>query len=420
MPRARDRHFDEFEPHTRLKHLILDRYLKAWAQKLLHWARAGQRLWIIDAFAGSGRDDAGNPGSPRIAAVIARDAAAARRDVVPSSNAIVHVVAIEKDSERYERLQQNMAEFTEGDPPVAYVRRGTLAELIDRMITRAIRAEPALYFLDPFGVEGMQAELLPKLLAGPHNEIFALFSDTGAARLHAVIDAEDVSADEAVAREVREPSLFPQFDAEDEAEIRSAAERRSRALGYTRPAARRILDEAFGGTSWLSAIEGIPPEQRPLQFVRLYMQLLQRAGARFGIAIPVRDATNRRVYHLVYASKSAQGFKTMKESIATAIDASDLPARVRDAMVLDLNVDLPPIVAQIARAFAGLTVPWTDSRDRRARSVRNYTLLHTGAFPQQCDAVRDAVASVYKTGGTLRNPWLTFPPAESHAPAPPV
>jgi three-Cys-motif partner protein len=407
VAKPRDNFFEgEFEPHTRLKHLIWDRYHKAWAQKLLGWGRAGQRLWIVDAFAGSGRDEVGNPGSPVIAATIARDIVAARL-AKPASMAVVHVLAIEKDPRRCEELRTNLGEFTSGSPPIAYVREGTLADLIDRVIGH-IGDEPALFFLDPFGVDGMQADLLPKIFSGPQNELFALFSDTGAARLHAVLDAEDISADEAVARGMTGPSLFPEFDAEDEAKIRAEAERRAKALGYTRPAAKRILDEAFGGESWLDAIEAVPPEERPLQFVRLYMQLLLRAGANFGIAIPVRDKKNRRVYHLVYASKSAQGFRTMKEAITAALGASNLPAHVRDEMVLDLNVDVASVVEHIAQAFDGQTVRWTDSKSRHAKTVRNYALEHTGIFPPQCDEIRDALTDRYKTGGTARNPQLTF------------
>jgi len=409
VAKARDTFFEgEFEPHTRLKHLIWDRYLKAWAQKLLGWGRAGQRLWIVDAFAGSGRDEAGNPGSPLIAATIARDIVAARRTAPGGPAPVVHVVAIEKDPKRFEELRKNLGEFTSGSPQIAHIRQGTLADYINRMM-QFIGSEPALFFLDPFGVDGMQADLLPKILSGPQNELFALFSDTGAARLHAVLDAEDVSADEAVARGMTGPSLFPDFDAEDEAKVRAEAERRATALGYTRPAAKRILDEAFGGESWLEAIEAVAPEERPLKFVRLYMQLLLRAGAKFGIAIPVRDKKNRRVYHLVYASKSAQGFRTMKESITTALSASDLPSHVREEMVLDLNVDVESTITHIAQAFEGRTVPWTDSKNKHAETVRNYALEHTGVFPQQCDEIRDALAKRYKTGGTARNPTLTFP-----------
>lgn len=415
MTKARDHHFAEFDAHTRLKHLIWDRYLKAWAQKLLGWGGAGQRLWIIDAFAGSGADSAGNPGSPRIAATIARDITRARREIASASGAIVHVIAMEKDIGRAEELRANMAEFLEGDPPVAYVWHGTLADVVDRL-TKTIGTEPALFFLDPFGVDGMQAELLPKILAGPHNEIFALFSDTGAARLHAVLGAEDVSADDAVAREMREPSLFAEYDAEEEAKIRARAERRTKALGSTRSAAIRILNTAFGGDWWLQEIERVEPEDRPFHFVQLYVRLLHGAGAVFTIPIPVRDEANRRVYHLVYASKSAKGFRAMKESIATALNASALPAHVLGEMVLDLHADTGHTADQIARHFAGREVRWTDSKDKRAVTVRNFVLEHTGVFPYQCDAVRDALRARYGTGRSPRSPVFTFPPAEASAP----
>lgn len=56
-------HFELFESHTILKHLILDKYLKRWAAKLLsRW----DEIWFVDAFAGEGCDRHGNPGSPLI------------------------------------------------------------------------------------------------------------------------------------------------------------------------------------------------------------------------------------------------------------------------------------------------------------------------------------------------------------------
>ena len=67
MPKARDKHFDEFEPHTLLKHAILKTYLATWAMRLLQWGRAGDVVYFVDAFAGQGRDGVGNPGSPAIA-----------------------------------------------------------------------------------------------------------------------------------------------------------------------------------------------------------------------------------------------------------------------------------------------------------------------------------------------------------------
>lgn len=73
MSKPREDHFEEFQGHTLLKHLILDKYLKAWANKLLQWGAAGSRVWFVDAFAGEGADKKGNPGSPLIAAKMARD-----------------------------------------------------------------------------------------------------------------------------------------------------------------------------------------------------------------------------------------------------------------------------------------------------------------------------------------------------------
>ncbi len=64
----RDDHFSEFRGHTLLKHGVLHRYVKAWIQIL---KKRHKIIWILDGFAGPGKDEAGNLGSPLLLARIA-------------------------------------------------------------------------------------------------------------------------------------------------------------------------------------------------------------------------------------------------------------------------------------------------------------------------------------------------------------
>ena len=182
---SNERHFDEFQPHTRLKHAILDTYIVAWAMKLFMWGKAGDRLAIVDAFAGAGRDEAGNEGSPLIAVRRAREAMAEARGKAPHlTDPKVLVFAIEKHRGRYRALKDNLAQFTSDSPELIRVLEGELADHIDQ-IGREVGQCPTFFFLDPFGIKGLDAATYPKMFSGRHKEVFALFSDIGAVRLQA-------------------------------------------------------------------------------------------------------------------------------------------------------------------------------------------------------------------------------------------
>lgn len=229
MSQAGDRHFDEFQDHTLLKHLILRKYVGAWAAKL---RRMNDEVWFVDAFAGKGQDNKGNPGSPLIAAKIAED-----------TEGVMRVLAFEKDTARCGYLKEVMHPYIERK--IAYVRCGSLDERVDAVMDW-LGHRPALFFLDPFGVEGLLLDLLPRLLKGPKNEVFALFADVGANRLHAVLMAEgrDPDAEEDAVRAT--PSLFEDYMEEDALRVRAEAEKSRRALRATQEASEKILVSALG------------------------------------------------------------------------------------------------------------------------------------------------------------------------------
>ena len=291
---------------------------------------------------------------------------------------------------------------------IAHVRCGTLAERVDRVV-EYIKDQATLFFLDPFGVDGLSVALLPKLLKGPQNEVFALFADVGANRLHAVLMAagRDPEAEENAVRAM--PSLFDDFVEEDAKRARAEAEKSLRALQRTQDASEKILIEALGPGTLEESAE-VPKDELREWLVHRYMQRLSESGAEFVLALPVRDESSQRVYQLVYATKSAVGLRTMKEAMDSALRNASLPETSKELIWAELRGNEDAVVRELARYFAGREVRWTEDNDRgRVDTVKRYLLEQTAIFPMQFPAVKDRLREM---GFEIKKKPLTlhFPP----------
>lgn len=94
-------HFQQFEPHTLLKHAIFGYYVERWARILL---RKFPKVRLVDACAGCGKDDAGNDGSPLIG-IRVLDAAVAQLRAELKEKREGEVWAIEKKPGYFKKLQ---------------------------------------------------------------------------------------------------------------------------------------------------------------------------------------------------------------------------------------------------------------------------------------------------------------------------
>src|SRR6201995_236991 len=101
----------EGKGRTEAKHRVLTEYLGAW---IPIW---GQQRWVhdlvlIDGFAGPGRYDAGEPGSP----LLMLDAFEEHRDRDRLNDVTAHFFFIEKDGKRVESLRREIAARGGADP----------------------------------------------------------------------------------------------------------------------------------------------------------------------------------------------------------------------------------------------------------------------------------------------------------------
>jgi three-Cys-motif partner protein len=377
-------HFERFEDHTLLKHFLLDAYLKAWGTILLR-ARF-QRIWFVDAFAGAGRDQTGQPGSPLIAAQIARDLNAKHFPQGIDSKRGMHILAIEWDPELFRLLKENLAQFANGKAACAHVRPGTLEDFIDRFLEH-VGSDPVLFFLDPFGVDGLSAALIGRLLANDRNEALVLFHDEGAVRLHGKASTEVPDEDELLDKKLDErafahESLFGPEDTLRQREEAMAAAReavaRSLAGHKSNPQAKAILDKAYGGDWWHRELDGMAPALRQTRARQLYQdRVLRFRGASYVLPFSIDTERGRHKYYLLHASQHPRAFAAMKDAMHRA------RSKQGTQVELTTNTDVEVVANAVAAHFAGQTVRWSGDG-----SVQEYALAHTALWMHERGALK--------------------------------
>lgn len=370
MKKAHRDHFVQFQDHTLLKHAILRRYLSTWAEKLLGWPQKRyERIWLVDAFAGAGADQQGNPGSPLIAAQIAQGIHNKRGLDRPP----FRIFAVEKDGANYEDLVAIMEPFSNGPQRVIDVRQGTPADYIE-LLMEFVGDDPVLFFLDPFGVDGLRADLLSLMLQGPHNEVFALFSDTGASRLLAVLTKEARDSDEEVKEVLRSPTLFAELDEERVEQVLAEVDKSNQTLLGTKPHAERIISDALGQEA-LQELLRTSTEQRQAQAARIWREALHAAGAQYSVALPIRNTEGGRLHQLVYASKSQKGLITMKECMSSSLRDPALPVDLKSSIAFDVRLEVGEVIEQVTAAFAGQELAWTGKEGLKEWILANTDVL---------------------------------------------
>lgn len=313
------------EPHTRAKHLILQRYLHAWLP-IISLGR-GKALFI-DGFAGPGVYAGGEAGSPVIALRAFIDHR--HRNKIGSD---VHFLFFEANKARAESLAGIVdglrPELPEGS--TATVMHGEYAQLLtqalDELEGQGKQLAPSLVFVDPFGVSGLPMQLVRRVLATRSCEVLVNFM-TGYA--HRFIGA-------------------PEFE--------------------------RHLDETLGTPAWREGRELIGHDR--IDFLRrLYISELtgETAGrARYVRGFSMLDERNRPIYDLVFATNHALGIDKMKDAL-WHVDAAG-GARFSDATdpeqptLLDGTAGADDrLVARLRHVFAGRTVMWGDVEEAIRRS----------------------------------------------------
>jgi three-Cys-motif partner protein len=157
---------------SQIKHSILRRYLSLLLGKL---GRPGQHVFYVDGFAGQGRYENGEDGSPLIAAKLAASPVqTSRRDVLRCIN-------VEENANTF----TNLVETTR-----TYVEQGIVTNLFGAFedhlpaILKQIEGYPTFFFIDPFGTESAGISTLQTIARRrSKTEVLVRYDDTRVKRL---------------------------------------------------------------------------------------------------------------------------------------------------------------------------------------------------------------------------------------------
>ena len=284
------------EPHTRVKHLILQRHLDGWLPIM---TRGGfPRLLYVDGFAGPGRYEGGEPGSP----IIALRAAVLRKRPLGASR--IEFLFIEERSDRAEALQEELAAFEREHPlpsNIRYeVRPGRFDVVMTTWLDAAYSRPPAIFaFIDPFGYSGLPMTLLHRIARLRHSECLINF---------AYYSMNRWGSD---------------------------------------PAKTSTLTEQFGTPDWQ---EVWGDEAATLELYRLQL----KREFRYVCSFQMQDAADRTLYFLAFGSNSPKGLNVMKAAMWKADPKSGrVFSDLEDVQPLMLVVPPRPLRELLLNYFRG-------------------------------------------------------------------
>lgn len=299
VPTAHQFFDDEQHEASRLKIEAYAKYLKPFAYKVLHYY---PRLWVIDGFAGAGQYGEQADYADGSALVAARFAHQYNVEHARDGKSI-ELINVEKDPETFARLRRNLAGFG----PVATNLEGRFQDRLEQIL-KAVGHEPALFFIDPFGMEGADIRLVEQILRERRGrraitELLIHFSDRALVRIAGNVNVKTQSSSIAQAAQTKVEHL----------------------------------DAILGTPFWRGAFANpqLNSEQRCTQVAELYMQQLRNLGIRFVHELRMRDSYDAAPrYRLIFTTRSAHGSYLMSD-IAAGQEAALFTARYEGTFELD-------------------------------------------------------------------------------------
>lgn len=330
----------KIEPHTQAKHAILEHYLNAWYPILSRQAARFRRQFgatkqisevlFIDGFAGPGKYQGEEPGSP----VIALKAAINHDVLFPVP---IRMLFVEKDKDRFENLQRvllpilseaksnqnlHVVEPVHGDCDTV------LSAMLDKYEHQDIRFGSALAFLDQFGYGDVSMDLISRILAYPQCEVFSYLDYNG------------------MNRWITDTNKQPTFD------------------------------RLYGGSEWKECVD-LPEKQRRSKLLELYKQALRsRGGAKYVTSFIMYDKDERPLYWLLFCTNSLRGLEEMKRAMWTVDRNGSFRFSDHDApdqlALLDVSFSQKWLAGEIAQRLAGRTMSVLD--------IKEFVLVETPCY----------------------------------------
>lgn len=145
MPQKPEDFAENVREWSKWKHLILENYIKAFSGILQRFST----IYLIDGFAGAGRYKDSQKGSALLAAEYAHDLKNSDRDYE------LRCINVEQNQQVFQELEQATAPYSKLVTNYSANFRDIIPGIIEM-----IGEQPALFFLDPFGVNGLEWQTL--------------------------------------------------------------------------------------------------------------------------------------------------------------------------------------------------------------------------------------------------------------------
>lgn len=176
-------HFSELKEWSERKHALLMNYLKGFARIL--GGASKSFVYYVDGFAGPGIYEDGAKGSPIRAAEYAQSL------IDTGAHYNLYCINVETDPSCFANLEQN----TRSCSTVTQNYYGTFGEHVDRVLER-IGDHPAIFFLDPFGLKGIEwRHIYPILKRSDKTEVLLRINPKDLGRLAGFACSDSAGAD---------------------------------------------------------------------------------------------------------------------------------------------------------------------------------------------------------------------------------
>ena len=250
----------EYREHTKVKHILLEKYLAAWIPIL---GVVNPKICYFNGFAGRGEYTDRALGSP----ILALKAADRKANYFGK----LLCIFIEKDRDNYrnleEVLEREKSDIKNWEKIEIIKENDEFANVIGKIFDYLKQEEsilaPSFFFVDPFGFSGIPFAIIEKILSNPRTEVFFTFM---------VRD---------IARFIKHPQL------------------------------RGTFTELFGTEEWKNLIQLSDREKALIELYR--KQLHEIAGVKYSSCFRVSESGRLRpLYYLVHATNNFKGHSIMK------------------------------------------------------------------------------------------------------------
>ena len=162
MSKKNDDFFVEKKPWSKVKDELLGCYLKPYMAKVLH---TGRPIVYVDCFAGKGKFDDGQPGSPLIALDIMQQALASTK-----KNGHLNIAPAFIDLNYAEDLKKNLSIY-----PRVKIVSGAYENIIDDLL-KSKKGYNVFLYIDPYGIKALDCSKFDKFANGQFSSIELLIN----------------------------------------------------------------------------------------------------------------------------------------------------------------------------------------------------------------------------------------------------